>query len=82
VRLPADLRADLRDALREDARRLMPPLREVVQARRAMVAAMTATPPDRAATDAAMTAFRQSLDRLLAEVQPVLLDRLEARAAP
>jgi uncharacterized membrane protein len=82
ARLPVALRSDLRDALRDERRRLAPFLREALQARRALVLAMTDSPHDRAATEAAMTRFRASLDRLLAEAQPVLLDRLDARSAP
>jgi uncharacterized membrane protein len=75
--LPADLREEMRGALRAEARRLLPLLRDVVRARAATVAAATARPYDRATTEAAMEEFRRGVDDLLAEVQLVMLDRLD-----
>jgi uncharacterized membrane protein len=79
ITLPEALRQDLRAALRDRRADLMPALREVLLSRRALIAAMTAQPHDRTATDAAMTAFRADIDRLLAAAQPILLDRLDDR---
>jgi hypothetical protein len=81
VVLPAEIRQELRAALRAEARQMAPLLRDILQARVAMVRAATARPYDRAATEAAMEDFRQSLGLLLAEVQVVFLDRLDAIAA-
>jgi uncharacterized membrane protein len=80
ARLPEDLRADLREALRAESRSLRPLLRDVVRARTAIVAAARAEPYDRAAAEAAMVEFRQSVDALLAEVQRVFLGQLDAKA--
>lgn len=79
ARLPDDLRSDLRQALRAESRSVRPLLRDVVQARAAIVAAAQAEPYDRAAAEAAMNNFRGSVDALLAEVQRVFLDQLDAR---
>ena len=81
ARLPDDLRQDLRTALRAEARSIRPLLRDVVQARAAVVAAANARPYVRANDDAAMVSFRTSLDALLTEVQRVFLDQLDVRAA-
>lgn len=81
ARLPDDLRQDLRTALRAEARSIRPLLRDVVQARAAVVAAANARPYVRANADAAMVSFRTSLDALLTEVQRVFLDQLDVRAA-
>jgi len=80
ARLPDDLRADLRQALRAESGSLRPLIREVVHARTAIVAAARAEPYDRRAAEAAMTDFRGSVDALLAEVQRVFLDQLDQRA--
>jgi uncharacterized membrane protein len=80
ARLPDDLREDLRYALRAESRSVRPLLRDVVRARAAIVAAARAEPYDRSAAEVAMTDFRQSVDALLAEVQQVFLDQLDARA--
>lgn len=80
ARLPDDLRADLRKALRAESGSVRPLLRDVVRARAAIVAAARAEPYDRTAAEAAMTDFRGSVDALLAEVQRVFLDQLDARA--
>ena len=80
ARLPDDLRADLREALRAESRSVRPLLRNVVQARVAIVAAARAEPYDRGTAEAAMEEFRGSVDALLAEVQSVFLDQLDARA--
>lgn len=80
ARLPDDLRQDLRGALRAEARSIRPLLRDVVQARAAIVAAANARPYVRSDAEAAMVNFRTSLDTLLAEVQRVFLDQLDAKA--
>jgi uncharacterized membrane protein len=80
ARLPDDLRKDLRTALRAEARSIRPLLRDVVQARAAIVAAAKARPYVRSDAEAAMVNFRASLDTLLAEVQRVFLDQLDAKA--
>lgn len=80
ARLPDDLRSDLREALRAESRSVRPLLRDVVRARAAIVAAARAEPYDRAAAETAMEDFRVSVDALLAEVQRVFLDQLDARA--
>lgn len=81
ARLPDDLRQDLRTALRAEARSIRPLLRDVVQARAAIVAAANARPYVRSDAEAAMVKFRTSVDALLAEVQAVFLDQLDAKAA-
>lgn len=81
ARLPDDLRQDLRVALRAEARSIRPLLRDLVQARAAIVAAAEARPYDRATAEAAMTSFRAATDALLAEVQRVFLDQLDERVA-
>ena len=80
ARLPDDLRADLRQALRAESDSVRPLLRDVVRARAAIVTAARAEPYDRSAAEAAMNDFRASVDALLAEVQLVFLDQLDARA--
>jgi len=80
ARLPDDLRRDLRTALRGEARTIRPLLRDLVQARAAIVAAAKARPYVRSDAEAAMVRFRTSLDTLLAEVQRVFLDQLDAKA--
>lgn len=80
ARLPDDLRTDLRQALRAEGRSVHPLLRDVVKDRAAIVAAARAEPYDRSAAEAAMTEFRRSVDALLAEMQQVFLDQLDARA--
>lgn len=80
ARLPDDLRQDLRTALRGEARTIRPLLRDLVQARAAIVAAAKARPYVRSDAEAAMVRFRTSLDTLLAEVQRVFLDQLDAKA--
>jgi uncharacterized membrane protein len=80
ARLPDDLRQDLRRALRAEARNVRPLLRDVVTARAAIVAAANTRPYVRSDAEAAMVSFRTSLDTLLAEVQRVFLDQLDAKA--
>ncbi|MES2914661.1 MAG: hypothetical protein V4753_06025 [Pseudomonadota bacterium] len=80
ARLPDDLRQELRTALRAEARSFRPLLRDVVQARAAIVAAAKARPYIRTDAEAAMVSFRTNLDTLLAEVQRVFLDQLDAKA--
>ena len=77
VALPADLRQDLINAIRSNARNLVPELQALSQTRRALIAAATARPYDRAATHVAMDAFRDAVDALLLAVQPIVLDRLD-----
>jgi uncharacterized membrane protein len=76
TRLPPEVRQELGDALRTNARSLRPLLRDVLRARIAMTEAAMARPYNRAATEAAMEDFRRDLDLLLVEVQIVFLDRL------
>ncbi len=71
------MRADLRQALRDRSDLMLPPLRQTLQSRRALIAAITAAPHDRAVTEAAMNRFRADLDRLLQAAQVVVLDRLD-----
>ena len=80
ARLPDDLRQDLRQALRAESRSIRPLLRDVVQARAAIVEAAKARPYLRSDAEAAMVRFRASLDTLLGEVQRVFLDQLDAKA--
>jgi uncharacterized membrane protein len=80
ARLPDELRQDLRAALRAEARSIRPLLRDVVQARAAIVAAANARPYIRSDAEAAMVNFRTSLDALLADVQRVFLDQLDDRS--
>mgnify|MGYP000883555681 FL=1 len=79
-RLPDALRADLRDALRDNAGTLAPHLRALSQARAAITAAAQADPYDPSAAEAAMTDFRRVVDDLLIAVQLVFLDHLSHRA--
>lgn len=81
ARLPGDLRQELRKALRGEMRSLRPLLRDVVAAREAIVQAASARPYVRGDAEAAMDGFRVSVDALLAEVQRVFLDQLDAKAA-
>ena len=81
ARLPNDLRQDLRQALRGEMRSLRPLLRDVVQAREAIVAAASARPYVRSDAEAAMNDFRNGVDALLAEVQRIFLDQLDTKAA-
>lgn len=75
--LPRDLRMELRAAVAARADTLMPLVRELGEARAEVFAAATATPHDRAATEAAINLFRTRLDALILAVTPVLLDRLD-----
>jgi uncharacterized membrane protein len=79
-RLPDDLRAELRTALRAKARDLAPHLRALSQARAAITAAAQADPYDPAAAEAAMDEFRAAVDGLLVDVQTVFLDQLARKA--
>ncbi|MFM7333949.1 MAG: periplasmic heavy metal sensor [Tabrizicola sp.] len=81
ARLPTELRQELRTSLRGEMRSLRPLLRDVVQAREAIVVAAAARPYIRADAEAAMDGFRGSVDSLLREVQRVFLDLLDAKAA-
>jgi uncharacterized membrane protein len=81
ARLPDSLRQDLRQALRGEMRSLRPLLRDVVQARQAIVEAAAARPYLRDDAEAAMNDFRGSVDALLSEVQRVFLAQLDAKAA-
>jgi hypothetical protein len=79
--LPADLRQEMRGVLKAEAGRLLPLVHDMVRARAAVVAAATAQPYVRAATEAAMLAFRQKVDTLLAATQAAFLDHLDTLAA-
>lgn len=78
-RLPDDLRAELRTALRAHAPELAPHLRAIAEARAAITAAAKADPYDPIAAEAAMDGFRSAVDELLIEVQTVFLDHLARR---
>jgi uncharacterized membrane protein len=78
-RLPDELRAELRTALRANARDLAPRLRAVAEARAAITAAAKADPYNPAAAEAAMDGFRSAVDDLLIEVQVVFLEHLARR---
>ncbi|WP_170971981.1 periplasmic heavy metal sensor [Rhodobacter sp. SY28-1] len=80
ARLPGELRQELRIALRGEMRSLRPLLRDVVQAREAIVSAAGARPYVRGDAERAMDDFRASVDALLTEVQRIFLDRLDAKA--
>lgn len=80
ARLPNELRQELRSALRGEMRSLRPLFRDVVQAREAIVQAASARPYIRSDAEAAMDDFRASVDALLAEVQRIFLDQLDAKA--
>lgn len=80
ARLPDDLRQDLRISLRAKLPSLRPLLRDLVQSRKAIVDAASARPYVRSDAEAAMTEFRSDVDALLAEVQRVFLDQLDAKA--
>ncbi|WP_172330205.1 periplasmic heavy metal sensor [Mangrovicoccus sp. HB161399] len=78
---PPPVRRALRDALGAQRDSLMPLLHAAAEARAGVVAAGTAEPFDRAATEAAMASFRASVDALLEGAQHMVLDTLEAEAA-
>ena len=75
MRLPVDLRREMRAALRAEPHQTF--LRYAVRARAAIVPAAMARPFERATTKAAMTEFRRAVDALLVEVQGILLDQLD-----
>ncbi|QDC09281.1 periplasmic heavy metal sensor [Oceanicola sp. D3] len=81
VRFPRPLRRTLNAALRDNAAQLRPALQRLAAARRAMVEKGTARPFDRAATEAAIQAFRAEAAAVMTELQPILLDTLEREAA-
>ena len=78
MRLPVDLRREMRAALRAEPHQTF--LRDAVWARAAIVAAAKARTCQRATTKAAMTEFRRAVDALLVEMQDILLDQLGKRA--
>jgi hypothetical protein len=75
--LPSDLRQQLREAVTAKSDLLLPLVQDLGEARAAVFAAATASPYDRATTEATMNEFRTRLDALLLAVTPVLLDRLD-----
>ena len=79
IALPEPMRQELRAALRERKTELEPALRDLALARRALIAAISAEPYDRATTEAAMTDFRADIDGLLSGAQVILLDYLDNR---
>ena len=78
--LPAEMRKDLIAAI-TTAPGLKTDLARVQDARRAAIAAATAKPFDRTATEAALTALRGEVTTLMTDGQQVVLDDL-ARTAP
>ncbi|WP_138465659.1 periplasmic heavy metal sensor [Poseidonocella sp. HB161398] len=77
---PPEVRRALRRAMEENRDEILPALHAVAAARAEVVAAGTAEPFDRAATEAAMAAFRASIDALLVTSQAAALDALEEQA--
>jgi uncharacterized membrane protein len=80
ARLPDDLRAELRLALRAEAQSLRPFLQDLAQSRSGVVTAVTARPFMRADAAAAMDTFRDDASALLIEIQRIMLDHLEETA--
>ncbi|NVK45343.1 MAG: hypothetical protein HWE33_03485 [Rhodobacteraceae bacterium] len=78
---PADIRRELRAHLQDNQDSLSPKVRAVIDARRDVVDTGTATPFDKAATEAAMEEFRRALDEAVREAQGLVLEVLEARAS-
>lgn len=78
---PADVRRDLRAHFQDNRDSLSPQVRAVLDARRDVVETGTATPFDKAATEAAMDEFRRALDEAVREAQGLVLEVLEARAS-
>ena len=81
VSLPAALRRDVFAALGRD-QNLKAALTRVQTARQAFVAAATAQPFDRAATDATLTALRGAVTALMEQGQGVVLAALAAKSEP
>lgn len=77
---PRETRRALRATLADNKARLLPQVHAVVALRAELVAEAQKRPFDRAAVAAQMAALRLASDGLLAEVQSLLLDRLEAEA--
>jgi hypothetical protein len=79
--LPREMRRDILSAL-ADAPELKAGLARVQAARRAVVAAATATPFNPAEAEAAMTELRGEVTRLMEQGQAVILQDLTRRNAP
>lgn len=77
---PRDIRQALRAALAAERDTLLPDLHALARIRAQLVADAMARPFDRAAVEADMALLRQQADRLLATVQGIVADTLEARA--
>ncbi len=71
--LPAEIKQEFRDVLRENRGTLQGPLRDLGQARRAMFDAAAARPYDRAAVEAAMERVRVASAALQVAGQTLLL---------
>jgi Spy/CpxP family protein refolding chaperone len=81
--LPAPIRAEFRDVLKENRAALTAPLADLGEARRDMFDAAAARPYDRAAVEAAMERVRTASTALQAEGQRLLLQAFDnAAAAP
>ncbi len=78
---PRDTRRAFREALSDHSDTLLPLLHRLAETRAGIVQAAARRPFDRAAVAAGMDRMRGETDALLAAVQAVLLDRLEAEAA-
>lgn len=81
TRFPRDLRRSINTALRDNAAQIRPALQRLAAARKEMVETGTARPFDRAASEAAIAAFRTEAAAVMAEIQPILLGTLEAEAS-
>jgi hypothetical protein len=78
---PRATRRDLRAALAANSGRLLPQLHALVETRARIVATASERPFDRAAVATQMETFNAQAALLIAEVQGIFLDRLEAMAA-
>jgi len=78
---PPDIRKALRQDIMAHSDTLGPALQAAMAARAEVIATSTAEPFDRAATEAAMAAFRVKLDVVLDLTQGVVLGVMEERAS-
>lgn len=81
TRFPRPLRRAINSAMRDNAAQIRPALARLQAARKAMVETGTARPFDRAASEAAIEAFRTEAAAAMAVLQPILLDTLEREAS-
>lgn len=77
---PPEIRKDLRAALTSEGSELQDALRALMLSRGEVVTVAATEPYDRAATEAAMEAFRSQLDETARVAQGVVLEVLDARA--